>query len=61
MQLTQGTAEELDNAKVALVLVAIVIAVFWRTVLRLVLAVIAAVVVVLLGLGAFALIQAMHF
>jgi hypothetical protein len=38
----------------------IVIAVFWRTVLRATLALIAAVLIVLVGFGAFVLLQAMH-
>jgi hypothetical protein len=60
MQVTHGTAGDIANARVALVLIAIVIAVFWRTVLRILLAVIAAAVLLLVGFGAFVLLQTTH-
>jgi hypothetical protein len=46
--------------KAALVLTTIAIAVFWCTVLRVVVAIIAAGVVVVVGFGAFVILQAMH-
>jgi len=60
MHIPQGTAQNIENVKVAVVLAAIVIAVFWRLVLRLVLAALAAVVLVALGYGVLAFIQAAH-
>ena len=60
MHVTQVTAKDIENAKAAWLLTMIVIAVFWRTVLRATLAIIAAVVIVLVGFGAYVLLQAMH-
>jgi uncharacterized membrane protein len=60
MHVNQATPQDIENAKAALVLTAIVIAVFWRTVLRMVIATIAAGVIVLVAFGAFVILQAMH-
>jgi hypothetical protein len=60
MQVTHGTAEEIENAKVVLVLGVIAIAAFWRTLLRIALAIIAALMLVVLGFGALMIFQAMH-
>jgi hypothetical protein len=60
MNVTQSTAQDIENAKAALVLTTIAIAVFWRTVLRMVVAIIAAGIIVLVGFGAFVILQAMH-
>jgi hypothetical protein len=60
MQVSQPTTQDIENAKAAVVLTAIVIAAFWRTVLRMVIAMIAAGVIVMVGVGAFVLLQAMH-
>ncbi len=53
---THGTAQDIENARVALLLLAVGIAVFWRAVLRVLLAII----VVAVGAGAFVLLQGMH-
>ena len=52
----QGSAQDIDNARVALVLALAGIIMFWRFLLRIVLAIIAVAVVV----GAFVLLQSMH-
>jgi hypothetical protein len=57
---TQGTAQELENARVALALIAVGIVVFWRVVLRVLLAIIAIAVVVTVGAGALVLLQGMR-
>ncbi len=57
---TQGTAQEVENARVALALIAVGIVVFWRVVLRVLLAIIAIAVVVTVGAGALVLLQGMH-
>ncbi len=59
MYLAQGP-QDIGNAQVALVLAVIVIAAFWRAVLRLVLAAIVAVVVVAVGYGVITFIAATH-
>ena len=57
---TQGTAQEIENARVALALVAVVLVVFWRVVLRVLLAIIAIAVVITVATGAIVLLQGMH-
>jgi hypothetical protein len=57
---TQGTAQDLEAARAALVIGAIVIAAFWRTIIRIVVAVLVALVMVLLGFGAIMLVHAMQ-
>jgi hypothetical protein len=52
----QGSAQDAENARVALVLALAGIVTFWRFLLRIVLAIIAIAVVV----GAFVLLQGMH-
>jgi hypothetical protein len=59
MYLAQGP-HDADNAKVALVLIVIMVAAFWRTIIRLVLAVLAAVVLVAVGYGVIVIIGAIH-
>ena len=57
---TQGTVQEVENARVALVLIAVGIVVFWRVLLRVLLALIAIAVVVTVGAGAILLLQGMR-
>ena len=52
----QGSAQDIENARVALVLALAGIAVFWRFLLRVVIAIVAVAVVV----GAVVLLQGMH-
>ena len=59
MYLAQGP-HDADNAKVALVLIVIMVAAFWRTIIRLVLAVLVAVLLVAVGYGMIAFIAAVH-
>jgi hypothetical protein len=56
MFVTQATGQEVDNARIALVLLAVGIVVFWRIALRVLLIA----VIVAVGIGAFALFQAVH-
>lgn len=57
---TQGTVQQVENARVALALIAVGVVVFWRTVLRVLLAIIAIAVVVTVGAGALVLLQGVH-
>jgi hypothetical protein len=59
MYLAQGP-HDANNVKVALVLIVIMVAAFWRTIIRLVLAVLVAVVLVAVGYGMIAFVAAMH-
>ena len=56
MLLVLGSAQDVENARVALVLALAAIMMFWRFLLRIVLASVAVAVVV----GAFVLLQGMH-
>jgi len=56
MSATQGTVQALEHARVALALIAVSIAVFWRTALR----VLFAIIVVAVGAGAYMLFQGMQ-
>ncbi len=60
MLAAQGTAQAVENARVALVLIAVGIVVFWRAVLRVLLAIIAVAVVVTVDAGALVLLHGMH-
>jgi hypothetical protein len=53
----EGAAQEVQTAKAAIVIIAIGIVVFWRVLLRLLLALIAIVILVVVGTGAFVLLQ----
>jgi len=53
---SHATAQEIEHARVILVLIAAAIVVFWRVALRVLLAVI----VIAVGAGAFLLLQSMH-
>ena len=56
MFVTQATAQEVENARVALVLLALGIVVFWRIALRILLAI----VLVAVGAGVLVLLQGVH-
>ncbi len=56
MFVTQATVQEVENARVALVLLALGIVVFWRIAVRILLAI----VVVTVVAGALVLLQIMH-
>ena len=56
MFVTQATVQEAENARVALVLLALGIVFFWRIAVRILLAII----LVALGAGALVLLQGMH-
>lgn len=57
---TQGTAQEVESARAALVLIAVGIVVFWRVIVRVLLAIIAVAIVVTVGAGVLVLLQSMH-
>lgn len=56
MLVIAATGQEADNARVALVLLAVAIVVFWRIALRVLLAA----VIVAAGIGAVVLLQTVH-
>lgn len=60
MQTVQEIAQQTDAAKTAIVLIAIVLVAFWRTVLRVLLAIIAIAIVTAFCFGALAMLQGMH-
>jgi uncharacterized membrane protein len=60
MPATQGSVQDLENARVALVLIAVAIVAFWRIVLRVLLAVIVIALVVTVSAGAIVLLGSTH-
>ena len=56
MLATHGTAQEIENARMAIVLITLGITVFWRVVLRVLLAI----AIVAAGAGALLLLHSMH-
>jgi hypothetical protein len=60
MHAIHGAAQEVASARAAIVLIAAVLVIFWRLVLRVLLAIIAIAVMVLVGSGAIVLLQSMH-
>jgi hypothetical protein len=56
MLVTPATAEQAEHARLALVLLALAIVLFWRVALR----VLIAIVIVALGAGTLVLFQGMH-
>jgi hypothetical protein len=60
MQPIHGAAQEVESARIAIVLIAAVLVVFWRLVLRVLLAIIVIAVMVLVGSGAIVLLQSVH-
>ncbi len=57
---TQGTAQQIENARVVIALVAVVLVVFWRVALRVLLAIIAVAIAITVATGAIVLLQGMH-
>ncbi len=53
---SQGSAQEFESARAVIVVIAVVAAVFWKELIRLLLAL----VVIAVGVGAFVLMQSMH-
>ena len=53
---SQGSAQDIESARAVILVIAVVGAVFWKEILRLLLALI----VVAVGVGAFVLLQGMH-
>lgn len=53
---SQGSPQDVENARVALVFIAAGVMIFWRYLLRIVVAML----VVAVGVGAFVLLQGMH-
>jgi predicted RND superfamily exporter protein len=60
MHAIHGAAQDVESARAAIVLIAAVLVIFWRFVLRAILMIIAIAVVVLVGSGALVLLQSMH-
>jgi hypothetical protein len=60
MHAIHGAAQEVESARAAIVLIAAVLVIFWRLVLRVLLAIIAIAVMVLVSSGAIVLLQSMH-
>jgi hypothetical protein len=60
MLLAQGIPQDIQNTEVGLILAVIIIAVFWRPLLRLALAALAAGILFALGLAAVAFVHVMH-
>jgi hypothetical protein len=53
---SQASAQDVESAKAAILVIAVVAAVFWKAVVRLLLAL----VVIAVGVGAYMLMQGMH-
>jgi hypothetical protein len=53
---SQGSAQDIESARAVIVVIAVVAAVFWKELIRLLLAL----VVIAVGVGAFVLMQSMH-
>jgi hypothetical protein len=60
MLATQGSAHDLGGIAVVVVLIATMLVVFWRTVVKVALALFAIAVIAIVGFGAVVLWQAMH-
>jgi hypothetical protein len=58
--ITQGGAQGVQSAQVAMMLIAVAIVVFWRALLRLVLALLAIAVLVAIGSGVLELAHGVH-
>ena len=56
MFVTQATAQEIEHVRAALMLIALGIVIFWRVVVRVLLAI----VIVAVGVGALVFLQGMH-
>ena len=53
---SQGSAQDIESARAVIVVIAVVAAVFWKELIRVLLAL----VVIAVGVGAFVLMQSMH-
>jgi hypothetical protein len=60
MLATQGSVHDVENARIALALIAVAIVAFWRVVLRVLLAIIVIALVVTVGAGAIMLLGSTH-
>jgi hypothetical protein len=60
MHAIHGAAQEVESARAAMLVIAAVLVIFWRQVLRVLLAIIAIAVMVAVGSGAIVLLQSMH-
>ncbi len=56
MVASQGSAQDIESARAAIVVIAVAVAIFWKEVLRVLLALI----VIAVGVGAFMLLRGMH-
>jgi hypothetical protein len=56
----KGTHQDIATARAVIVLAAIVLVVYWRSVLRLVIMIVVIAAIALLGAGAFELFQGIH-
>lgn len=56
----QGAAQEVENARILLGVIAVIVVIFWRAVLRVVLAIIVAAVVFVVAAGALVLMHGMR-
>ena len=60
MQTAQEMVQQTESAKLAIMVIAGVLVVFWRAVLRALIAIVAIALMVLLGFGALVMLQGMH-
>ncbi len=60
MQISQPVAHEVESARVLLVLAAVGIVAFWRVILRILLAIIAIAIIVVVGAAALGLVAMMQ-
>jgi hypothetical protein len=56
MVASQGSAQDIESTRAAILVIAVIVAIFWKEVLRVLLALI----VIAVGVGAFMLLQGMH-
>lgn len=56
MVASQGSAQDIESARAAILVIAVIVAVFWKEVLR----VLIALIVIAVGVGAFMLLRGMH-
>jgi hypothetical protein len=57
---TQAAVHSTESARIVIILSAIALIVYWRTIIRLALMVLAALILAILGLGAIALVGFVH-
>jgi hypothetical protein len=56
----QGSVQEVENARILIGVIAVIIVIFWRAVLRVLLAIIVAALVFVVGAGALVLLHGTH-